>query len=86
MYSMGLIRAYIIVTIDYQDTDSEQDSEIIVRRRPGPKPKNPVGVTTPGRGRPAKEVIPLKRRLHALAKLLLDYTVSYYVHLIVTCD
>lgn len=46
------------------------------RKKPGPKPKNPLAQSTPGRGRPPKEVIPLKKRLHALAKYLLDYTVS----------
>lgn len=43
------------------------------RKRPGPKPKNPLGSTgTPGRGRP-KEIVPLKKRLHTIAKYLLDY-------------
>lgn len=57
-----------------QDTDSEMDAEVTPRRRPGPKPKTPGSVGTPGRGRPPKEVVPLKKRLHALAKYLLDYT------------
>lgn len=59
-----------------QDTDSEQDAEVVVRRKPGPKPKNPTSVGSNTRGRPPKDVIPLKKRLHALAKYLLDYAVS----------
>lgn len=59
-----------------QDTDSEQDAEVVVRRKPGPKPKNPTSVGANPRGRPPKDAIPLKKRLHALAKYLLDYTVG----------
>jgi protein polybromo-1 len=58
-----------------QDTDSEVDSEVVVRKKPGPKPKNPQLIgNTPQRGRPPRDPIPLKKRLHALAKYMLDYT------------
>ncbi|XP_018567021.1 protein polybromo-1 isoform X3 [Anoplophora glabripennis] len=60
----------------FQDTDNDVDVEpMSARRKPGPKPKNSTpGNTTPSRGRPPKDSIPLKKRLHALAKYLLDYT------------
>ena len=59
-----------------QDTDSEVDSEVVVRKKPGPKPKNTqLSGNTPQRGRPPKDPIPLKKRLHALAKYMLDYAV-----------
>ncbi|KAL3278904.1 hypothetical protein HHI36_016424 [Cryptolaemus montrouzieri] len=57
-----------------QDTDSEVEGEEKVRKKPGPKPKNPPLVVTPTRGRLPKDTIPLKKRLHALSKYLLDYT------------
>lgn len=51
------------------------DAESTPRRKPGAKSKNtPGSVGTPGRGRPPKDLVPLKKRLHALAKYLLDYT------------
>ncbi|KAG5885887.1 hypothetical protein JTB14_019148 [Gonioctena quinquepunctata] len=50
-------------------------SEEVVRRKPGPKPKNPTpGSQTPSRGRPSKDSMSLKKRLHTLAKYMLDYT------------
>lgn len=50
-------------------------SEIVTRKRSGPRPKSAQGTAgTPGRGRPKEVVVPLKKRLHALAKYLLDYT------------
>ncbi|XP_022920699.1 protein polybromo-1 isoform X3 [Onthophagus taurus] len=56
-----------------QDTDSDAE-EHLIRRRPLLKPKTPMGYS-PGRvGRPPKDSIPLKRKLHAIAKYLLDYT------------
>ncbi|XP_074033562.1 protein polybromo isoform X4 [Leptinotarsa decemlineata] len=46
-----------------------------VRRKPGPKPKNPTpGPHTPSRGRPPKDSMSLKKKLHTLAKYMLDYT------------
>ncbi|XP_017786877.1 PREDICTED: protein polybromo-1 [Nicrophorus vespilloides] len=52
-----------------QDTDNEETDN---RKKGGIKVKTP---STPApRGRPAKDVIPLKRRLHSLAKFLLDYS------------
>lgn len=58
----------------FQDNESDIDTEIPVRKKPGPKPKNTQIVTAP-RGRPPKDGIPLKKRLHNLAKYLLDFTV-----------
>ncbi|KAK9745833.1 BAH domain [Popillia japonica] len=60
-----------------QDTDSDaesEDSKILLKRKPGPKPKNTIGCS-PGRpGRPSKDTLPLKKRLHTFSKYLLDYT------------
>ncbi|CAH0559025.1 unnamed protein product [Brassicogethes aeneus] len=57
------------------DQGSDSDIEIIpVRKKPGPKPKNPLNFNSPGRGRPPKDSIPLKKRLHTLAKYMLEYT------------
>ncbi|XP_031333864.1 uncharacterized protein LOC116163874 [Photinus pyralis] len=55
-----------------QDTDSDADNEDKVRRKPGVKSKLLMGIS-PGRGRPPKDSVPLKRRLHNLAKFMLDY-------------
>ncbi|KAF5301597.1 hypothetical protein FQR65_LT08902 [Abscondita terminalis] len=57
-----------------QDTDSDADGEEKVqRKKPGPKPKNSITGLPPARGRPPKDQIPLKKRLHSLAKFMLDY-------------
>ncbi|KAF5282989.1 hypothetical protein FQA39_LY04860 [Lamprigera yunnana] len=57
-----------------QDTDSDLDGEEkISRKKPGPKPRNPLTGLSPVRGRPPKDPIPLKKRLHTLAKFMLDY-------------
>ncbi|KAK9878876.1 hypothetical protein WA026_003705 [Henosepilachna vigintioctopunctata] len=63
-----------VINKPYKDTDSEMEGEEKVRKKPGPKPKNPTTVVTPSRGRLSKDNIPLKKRLHALAKHLLDFT------------
>ncbi|KAJ8985335.1 hypothetical protein NQ317_008366 [Molorchus minor] len=56
--------------------DGDNDIEPTpTKKKPGPKPKNPTSGHTPTRGRPPKDSIPLKKRLHALAKYMLDYTV-----------
>ncbi|XP_031335236.1 protein polybromo-1 isoform X3 [Photinus pyralis] len=55
-----------------KDTDSDADNEDKVRRKPGVKSKLLMGIS-PGRGRPPKDSVPLKRRLHNLAKFMLDY-------------
>jgi protein polybromo-1 len=66
---------YRVTNKNRKDTDSEVDSEVVVRKKPGPKPKNPQLIgNTPQRGRPPRDPIPLKKRLHALAKYMLDYT------------
>ncbi|XP_045461184.1 protein polybromo-1 isoform X2 [Harmonia axyridis] len=57
-----------------KDTDSEIESEEKTRRKPGPKPKNPPPVITPTRGRLPKDTLPLKKKLHAIAKHLLDFS------------
>ncbi|XP_056638138.1 protein polybromo-1 isoform X1 [Diorhabda sublineata] len=47
----------------------------VIRRKPGPKPKNnPLGTYAPTRGRPPKDSTILKKRLHLIAKYMLDYT------------
>lgn len=49
----------------------------MLRRRSGTKGKNtPPVVSTPQRGRPARDAVPLKKRLHALAKYMLDFAVT----------
>ncbi|XP_025829015.1 protein polybromo-1 isoform X3 [Agrilus planipennis] len=59
----------------FQDTDSELDNEEKNRKRPGARSKTPqTGSGTLTRGRPPKDPIPLKKKLHAIAKHLLDYT------------
>ncbi|XP_064212434.1 protein polybromo-1 isoform X5 [Tribolium castaneum] len=66
---------YRVTNKNRKDTDSEADSEVVVRKKPGPKPKNTQSSgSTPQRGRPPRDPIPLKKRLHALAKYMLDYT------------
>ncbi|XP_066252584.1 protein polybromo-1 isoform X2 [Euwallacea similis] len=44
------------------------------KKKMGSKPKNlsPMGV--PMRGRPPKDIVPMKKRLHSLAKYMLDFT------------
>ncbi|KAJ8965410.1 hypothetical protein NQ314_004162 [Rhamnusium bicolor] len=59
----------------FQDGDNDVDLEpVVIRKKPGPKPKNSIPGHTPTRGRPPKDSIPLKKRLHALAKYVFDYT------------
>ncbi|XP_019875742.2 protein polybromo-1 isoform X3 [Aethina tumida] len=59
-----------------QGSDSDLEDKIIVpvRKKPGPKPKNSFNPNSPGRGRPPKDSIPLKKRLHALGKYMLEFT------------
>ncbi|KAL1506167.1 hypothetical protein ABEB36_005579 [Hypothenemus hampei] len=46
----------------------------IPKKKTGPKPKNLSPMGTPMRGRPPKDVVPMKKRLHSLAKYMLDFT------------
>lgn len=55
----------------FQDTEN-----VAVRKKPGPKPKKLLPGYFPQRGRPPKDSIPLKKRLHSLTKYMLDFTVS----------
>lgn len=49
----------------------------MTRKRAGAKAKNtPVVINTPQRGRPVRDAVPLKKRLHALTKYMLDYSVN----------
>ncbi|CAG9839830.1 unnamed protein product [Diabrotica balteata] len=50
------------------------ENEIVARRKPGPKPKHLLFGYTPQRGRPPKDSTILKKKLHMLAKFMLDYT------------
>ncbi|KAJ8910036.1 hypothetical protein NQ315_015241 [Exocentrus adspersus] len=61
--------------VSAEELDNDIDNELASsRKRSGPKSKNPTPGSTPTRGRPPKDSIPLKKRLHALAKYMLDYT------------
>ncbi|XP_076258471.1 protein polybromo isoform X4 [Rhynchophorus ferrugineus] len=54
--------------------NSDVDSDMPVKKKTGPKPKNVSPLGTPLRGRPPKDFVPLKKRLHALSKYMLDFT------------
>ncbi|XP_072395863.1 protein polybromo-1 isoform X2 [Diabrotica undecimpunctata] len=50
------------------------ENEAVARRKPGPKPRHLLFGYTPQRGRPPKDSTILKKKLHMLAKFMLDYT------------
>ncbi|CAH1119196.1 unnamed protein product [Phaedon cochleariae] len=52
---------------------TENSNDTPAKRKPGPKPKNATPGQTPLRGRPPKDYVPLKQKLHNLAKYMLDY-------------
>ncbi|XP_030752668.1 protein polybromo-1 isoform X2 [Sitophilus oryzae] len=56
------------------DQNSDVDLDTPSKKKAGSKVKNVSPLGTPLRGRPPKDFVPLKRRLHALAKYMLDFT------------
>lgn len=59
-----------------QTLDDSEETAASKKSSNKPKHISPTGV--PVRGRPPKDIMPMKKRLYALAKYMLDFTVSFF--------
>ncbi|XP_050303913.1 protein polybromo-1 isoform X2 [Anthonomus grandis grandis] len=65
------VQALLDIDQKLEDSNTNNDEH---KKKVGTKPKNLSPMGLPMRGRPPKEIVPMKRRLYTLAKYMLDFT------------